>query len=190
MSRDNYIGIIKDFEKGDRANHNILEKLYYDLKGRKLNRSCSACVNEMLLTLKHHFNMSQFKFKSPFAQYKNKRGDKVTISNSTMNDERAIEFLITNPERIKLFDKFPLNWKSLLNEDYEEESEEEREVRLAIEAEMQAANEGEDRSKLQKVEIASRVELEQKQLPELREMFPTIKAVAKNEFLDKVDALR
>ena len=46
--------------------------------------------------------MSKFKFKSPYAQYKNKKGDKYTISNSTMTDEKAIEFLSTKKRKNRI----------------------------------------------------------------------------------------
>ena len=82
--------------------------------------------------------MTNFSFKRHAAQYKNLKGDKTTISNNTMTDEKAVEFLKTNPQRIELFATFPKNWKKLIKG--EAETSEQLEVRLAIEAEIADAN--------------------------------------------------
>lgn len=58
--------------------------------------------------------MSNFEFKHPMAMYRNKKSDTTTISNSNITDEKAIEFLQTNPERIRLFSKYPKNWETLI----------------------------------------------------------------------------
>lgn len=118
------------------SNIDILAKDYLEKKGKKLNKGCSSCINEMILTLKNYYNMTQFKFKKHAASYKNKKGDTTTISNATMTDEKAIEFLRTNPERIVLFSDFPENWEQLLIADLE--NDEETEKRIAIEAEKKA----------------------------------------------------
>lgn len=139
------LSIIEILEADDKtlfANINRLAVEYLKEAGRKVCKTCPASVRLMILTLKHIYKMEQFKFKKPKAQYKNKKGDSVTISNSTMTDEKAIEFLKTNPERISLFSDYPENWKELLTIGIVEETAEELEVRLAIEAEMKEVNNG------------------------------------------------
>ena len=103
LSDEEIINILKGTDKEIIKNIDILAKLYLEHKGRKLNKGCSSCITEMLLTLKNIYQMVQFKFKRHAASYKNKKGDTTTISNSTMTDEKALKFLKTNPKRIDLF---------------------------------------------------------------------------------------
>ena len=162
-------------------NIDLLANDYYKKKGVILNKGCRACILEMVLTLKSYYKMTQFKFKKNAATYKNKKGDKTTISNSTMTDENAIEFLKTNPERINLFSEYPLNWMNLLKG--EAETDEQKERRLAIEAELRASTEPAptepDKEKLRET-------LMRKTMKELREEYPEIKATSINDFVDKV----
>lgn len=85
--------------------------------------------------------MTQFKFKRHAAQYKNAKGDRTTISNGNLTDEKAIEFLRTNPARISLFAVYPSNWETILIDGAKKETPKQLKARLAIEAELQAANE-------------------------------------------------
>ncbi len=107
------IEILQGSKKEILANIDLLAEEYLKIKGKKLNKGCPACVIEMVLTLKNFYKMAQFKFKRHAASYKNKKGDKTTISNSTMTDEKAIAFLKTDPKRIELFSDYPSNWKKL-----------------------------------------------------------------------------
>lgn len=187
-------------------NIEILSELYYKNTGRKLNKSCPSCVREMILTLKSVYNMSSFKFKKPNVQYKNKRGDKKTISNSTMTDEGAVEFLKTNTERIGLFSEYPSNWKKLISG--EQETEEEKEKRLAIEAEIaeskkkkegsdskekQETEEEKSEEKVDGLEVVDSEEVKplkddlmKKSLKELRSLYPDVKATSIEDFVNKV----
>lgn len=156
--------------------------------GRTLNSGCSACVNEMVLTLKNIYQMTQFRFKRNAASYKDKKGDKTTISNSTMTDEKAIAFLKTDPERIGLFSEYPSNWKDLIKG--AEETEEAKGKRLAIEAEMKAAEEAKENTAIDTDttggEALERDELMKIPLKELRQMYPDIKDTSISGFVDKV----
>lgn len=127
------IEILEGTDKVILANIDLLAKDYLEKKGKKLNKGCSSCITEMVLTLKNYYKMTQFRFKRHAASYKNKKGDTTTISNSTMTDEKALKFLKTNPKRIELFSEFPSNWKELIKGKIETEAE--KEVRLAAEAE-------------------------------------------------------
>lgn len=127
------IEILEGTEKVILANIELLAKDYLEKKGKRLNKGCPSCVTEMVLTLKNIYKMTNFKFKRHAASYKDKKGDKTTISNSTMTDEKALKFLKTNPRRIELFSDFPSNWKNLIKGEIETEAE--KEVRLAVEAE-------------------------------------------------------
>ena len=133
------ITILESSNKEIIANLDILAKDYKEKLGKEVCKTCPSSINLMVLSLKNHYNMTQFRFKRAVAHYKNKKGDKTTISNSTMTDEKAIEFLKTNPERITLFSEFPSNWEQLIVEGLDSETEAEKEKRLAKEAEAKAA---------------------------------------------------
>ena len=200
--------ILKGTDKVIHANIDLLAADYLSKKGKILNKGCPACVKEMVLTLKHFYKMAQFKFKRNAASYKDKKGDKTTISNSTMTDEKALKFLKTNPERIELFSEYPSNWKELIEGKIE--TEEERKKRIAAEAELAAAEaelaaaeaelaaaeegkketEGGDKEEGEEdgsVDIsASREELMKMGLKELRKAYPNIKATSTEDFVNKV----
>jgi hypothetical protein len=112
---------------------------YKEKTGRVVCLSCPSDIQFMISSLKQFYKMVNFEFKKNAAQYKNAKGDKTTISNNTMTDEKAIEFLKTNPERIRLFSKFPENWKELI--EGEQLTEEELQAKAAEQAaELEAAN--------------------------------------------------
>ena len=156
--------IINILEGGDTVIFKSIELLIKDYKektGKKVNSSCPSCVRVVILTLKNIYKMVNFKFKRPSASYKNKKGDKTTISNSTMTDEKSIEFLKTNPERIRLFSEFPTNWKKLIKG--EVETEEEKEKRIAIEAEITEVSKA-------KADTSKKTDLGQKEAKEVEEI--------------------
>ncbi len=112
---------------------------YKEKTGRVVCLSCPSDIQFMISSLKQFYKMVNFEFKKNAAQYKNAKGDKTTISNNTMTDEKAIEFLKTNPERIALFSKFPENWMELI--EGEQLTEEELQAKAAEQAaELEAAN--------------------------------------------------
>ena len=171
--------ILQGNEKEILANIKILAEDYFQKTGRKVCRTCPSDIRFMILSLKNIYQMTKFSFKKPLAQYKNKKGDRTTISNSTMTDEKAIEFLKTNPERIKLFAKFPSNWEQLLVDGVKKETAKQKEKRLAIEAEMAAAAAGNEKS-------ATKAELMKMTLKDLRAKYPSVKATSIKEFVGKV----
>lgn len=120
-----------------KANLHLLAKDYREKTGRKVCLTCPSDIAYMILSLKHFYKMTNFAFKRTAAHYKNKKGDKVTISNGTMTDEKAIEFLRTDPKRIKLFSKYPEGWQELLKKG--KMTDEQVDEQLAIRAEMEAA---------------------------------------------------
>lgn len=122
-------------------NIELLASDYFDKTGRQVCRSCPSDINYMILSLKNIYRMTQFKFKRHAAQYKNAKGDKTTISNGNLTDEKAIEFLRTNPARISLFAVYPSNWETILIDGAKKETPKQLKARLAAEAELQAANE-------------------------------------------------
>jgi len=62
--------------------------------------------------------MSNFRFKKA-AIYKLDGKANGNISNTNMTDAKAILFLTSNPARIKMFSKYPDNWKELIAGDIE-----------------------------------------------------------------------
>lgn len=128
--------IIDILEGGDTLifkNIDLLVQNYEKKTAKKVNTGCPSCVRVMILTLKNIYKMTNFRFKRPAASYKNAKGDKTTISNATMTDEKALNFLKTNPERISLFSEYPSNWKKLIKGEIE--TEEQKKARIAAEAE-------------------------------------------------------
>lgn len=73
---------------------------------------------------------TNFRFKKPNVQYKNKKGATSTISNNVMTDELALEFLKTNPSRIILFSEYPKDWRKLI--EAPEETAKEKADRLKV----------------------------------------------------------
>lgn len=191
----NIIEILNSNKKTIKANMNLLSKVYTENTGRKVCRTCPSDIQYMLLSLRNIYKMTQFKFIKPFVQYKNKKGDKKTISNPTMTDEAAVAFLRTDQSRIRLFSEYPKNWKKLIKEGFDAETAEEKEKRLAIEAELaiaekakKEAEEGSEGSKeaADSAETELKEELMNMKLSELREKYPEIKATSIVDFVEKV----
>ena len=194
--------ILKSSDKVIKENLKLLAKDYKEKTGRKVCLTCPSDIAYMILSLKNYYKMTNFEFKRERAQYKNKKGDTTTISNNTMTDERAIEFLKTNPKRIELFSKFPENWKKMLKGEIE--TPEQAEARLAAEAELAIAEaakgteetEEEIQARLDAEAAAndvsgesiqvSREDLMKKTLKELRAEYPEVKATSIKDFVDKV----
>ena len=133
--------------------------------------------------------MTQFKFKRHAASYKNAKGDKTTISNATMSDEKAVEFLATNPERIRLFSDYPSNWETLIVDGVKSETKAQKEKRLAKEAELVAAKTG--NAEADKGKVPTKASLMKMSLRDLRAKYPFVKATSKKNFADKVlDSLK
>lgn len=108
----------------------ILEfyKFIYDVK------TCTSCKNKFQkyydklmvdgidkMTIKVDSN---FKLRSDIGVLQINFGDGVFISKYYSPDELCIEFLKANPNRISLFEKYPENWKELIqNNDDENDGE-------------------------------------------------------------------
>lgn len=133
------IEILKGGDKLIFKNIDLLIQDYKERTGRKVNTGCPSCVRVVILTLKSIHKMVNFKFKRSAASYKNKKGDKTTISNSTMSNEKALEFLKTDPKRIVLFSVYPSNWKKMIKGDVETPAQ--KEISIAVEAEALALEE-------------------------------------------------
>lgn len=195
------------------VNIDLLAKDYLKKIGRKVCRTCPSDVQYMILSLKNFYNMTQFKFIRHAAIYKNAKGDKTTISNGNMTDEKAILFLKTDSKRIKYFAEYPSDWKELIK-GKKRETAKAKEIRLAAEAEILAAKIAKE--KLAKEKLAengsgetgtdktdvkadvkaennvpdtnatTRKDLEKMSLKELRAKYPEVKATSIKDFIDKV----
>lgn len=168
------IEILNSGQKTILDNINLLASDYKDVFNKEVCRTCPSSIKLMILELKNHYNMTQFKLKRAIAHYRVKKGENKVIHNNNMSDELAIEFLRVDKERIILFDKYPSNWENLV--DGEEETEEQKSARLEAEAEKEAADEGSE----------SREELLKLTMTELREKYPHIKARSKVEFVSEL----
>lgn len=102
------------------------------------------------------------------AYYRLSKETSQTINNKNITDALAEEFLKIDPTRIRLFDKYPADWESNLTEEVEVVS-----------------NTTEDEV-YDPIEILNRKKLEAYKLPELRDMYPNIKSVSKDGFIDEI----
>ena len=115
--------------------------------------------------------MTNFEFKKLNGIYKMKQGGSVTISNKSMTDEIALEFLSINKERISLFSKYPENWEELLDNPTVEPKVDVEPIHL---------------EETPIIQSDLRDELSKYKMQELREMYPDIKATSKEDFITLV----
>ncbi|OCK42527.1 hypothetical protein BA195_10145 [Tenacibaculum soleae] len=108
--------ILKSSNKIIKEYIQVLADDYKDLTKRNVCTSCPSDIQNMLNFLKKHYKVVNFELAKPSVIYKLKKGSSITISNSTLTDELAIEFLKLRKERIKLFSKYPSNWLELIGE--------------------------------------------------------------------------
>lgn len=144
---------------------------YYELYQQRVCLSCGADVNNMINKLRKHYNMTNFELKKINGVYKLEKGGKITISNNTMSDALALEFLSIRKERIELFSKYPENWEELVDGKQEEVIVEEVDLDIP-----------ESDDEIEQL----RSQLEQYKMQELREMYPEIKATSKEDFITQV----
>ena len=140
---------------------------YKEKTGRTVCKSCPSDLQQMVLTLKKIYNMTQFELKKPFVIYKLQKHNPQTISNDKMTDELAIAFLKINPDRIELFGKYPDNWKELIGDESN------------VSTEKKPCNDCKKKSKLLNTNMN-----------DLREQYPTIKATSKKDFVDQILTLK
>ena len=95
-------------------NIGVLAAEYKRLTGRTVCRTCGGDVSFMLRYLKNLKVMTKFEFKNHLAIYRMEKGSSERVSQNTLTDEKAIEYLSINPERISLFKSYPENWINLL----------------------------------------------------------------------------
>lgn len=138
-----------------KENLKVLVGAYRNELGEKVCLSCPGSLNQMIITLQKYYNMSNFQLKGN-SYYRISKDSSKTINNNIITDELAIEFLQVNPERIKLFAKYPENWQELIGEEETVEQEVERE------------------------------ELMKLKMYELREQYPDIKETSKEDFITEI----
>lgn len=102
----------------------------YKEMGRDVCTSCPGSINEMILTLKRKYEMSQFTIKGN-KYYRLSKDSSKTINNNIITDDLAIEFLKIDPNRIKLFEVYPDNWKELVGVEEEKEDKDLMDYKLS-----------------------------------------------------------
>jgi len=138
----------------EKENLKVLVQQYKEELDRTVCVSCRGSLNEMILTLKKYNNMSNFELKHN-KYYRLEKGTGKTINNNIITDELAIEFLRIDPTRIRVFEKYPEDWKQLVGIEPIDEDE-------------------------------IREELSNFKLTELREQYPNIKQVSKDDFISDI----
>lgn len=123
-------------------------------------RSCTGDINQALTTLKRDMKTTKYEFKKLNGIYR--LGKNRTISNRNLTDELAEEFLRENPNRIKRFYRYDEDFYNSLVSKEEEDTPQVPE------------------------KVNNYDYLMSKKLPELRELFPTVKAISKKDFVNKV----
>lgn len=104
--------------------------------------------------------MSDFRIKNN-GYYRLSKESSKTINNNIITNELAIDFLQIDPDRIKVFEAYPENWKEMVEgKDEEFEDTTEQEVEREI--------------------------LKEMKMPELREKYPNIKATSKQDFITEI----
>lgn len=178
-------------KKDDKSSRKQLLEFYRKEFNVKVCTTCPGVIETVLQKLKNMVNESKFALIKDSVIYRIEKGKAGTISNKTMTDEKAIAFLTVRPERIDLFDR--TDWDKIghlydLTEfGYPKEDQEEL---LEATTPLLSEDNQEDHEESQEVEEdcleCRRETLELHKMQELREMFPNIKAVSKEEFINKV----
>lgn len=178
--------ILKGDNKTIRKHAVELAKIYKEKTGRVVCLSCAGDISYMISSLKLIYKMKNFEFRKENAHYKNKKGDRVTISNSNMTDEKAIEFLKINPERISLFSKYPDNWKELIGIKKKKKSRQIFDIEVIDAIHENDCCEEEHDEPCEECKEKKKAELNEMSLKELREAYPEIKSNSKEKFIDKI----
>lgn len=178
-------------KKDDKESRRQLLKYYSTKNNVNVCTTCPGVIETVLQKLRNMTNKSKFSLMKDSVIYRIEKGKPGTISNKTMTDEKAIAFLTVRPDRIDLFDT--LDWDKIghlydLTEfGYPREEEE---APLEDNTPLLSDDKQEDDIEYQEEEedcLECRKEsLELHKMHELREMFPDIKAVSKEEFINKV----
>ena len=192
------IDLLNGSEAVIRKNIDIIAEEYKKAFNKNLCKSCPASIALSLIQLKRHYMTCQFKFKRPIAQYKIKKGDKATIHNGNITDEKAIEFLKVRSSRIELFSEYPKDIEIIVKfgslEAYEAaKAEEEAIAKAAAEAAAEAAkagDEGKSDTVLESVkelaDIINEESLSMLSMDELRNRYPDIHTRSKDDFIQMV----
>ncbi len=183
------IDLLSGSEATIRKNIDIVAAEYKKAFNKNLCKSCPASIALSLIQLKRHYMTCQFKFKRPIAQYKIKKGDKVTIHNGNITDEKAIEFLKARPSRIELFSEYPEDIEGILKfgslEAYEAVKAEEESIAKAA-----AGDEDKSDTILDSVkelaDIINEESLSMLSMDELRNRYPDIHTRSKDDFIQMV----
>lgn len=95
------------------SNLKVLVDIYKNECGKTVCVSCPGSLAEMINYLRNYLNMSDFELKGN-GYYRLSKQSSKTINNNIISNELAIEFLRLNPDRIRLFSKYPKNWRTIV----------------------------------------------------------------------------
>ncbi len=111
------IANILELPKNKMLKHiDALAKEYKTLTGRTVCRTCGGDVSFMLSYLKNYKQMGKFEFKNPVAIYRVQKGKNERISQNSLTDTKAIDYISINKERISLFKSYPENWEQMVDQ--------------------------------------------------------------------------
>lgn len=177
----------KDFKDLLKQDIEDFQIIYQDTFGSKFCGSCRGQAEIAYQKLKKYQMADQFKFKKNAAIYRMEQGTSETIHNGNITGHTALKFLSIKPSRIDLFSQYPDTWQTDIADYFEdvvvdvvapETKDQDQDQVHDKECECDDCQEQEQADK--------RKELESWKLAELRELYPEIKDVSKDGFIDKV----
>lgn len=124
QSLDELSEIATNWKAADLSSLSILIKWYCDQTGEE--RPCMGCeleksnfinrVISYIANIKKSGNMSSDKWKlKTNAVFPFRYGGSAHISNANLTEEKAIEFLKQNKNRIQVFATYPANWEDVID---------------------------------------------------------------------------
>jgi len=102
-----------------------LQQIYYELFKKNFRVNCGSCIKQAYVEIREKLNTKINQPKKTMAQFELKTGstgmskqihmDNEIITNDNLTDSKALQILKKLPGHIVTFEKFPANWRELIN---------------------------------------------------------------------------
>lgn len=106
----------KPSDKLSKSDIKQLQELHQKEFGETFCGSCQGEILEAFKKIKSLYMITDFELKGLNPYYRLEKGKPGTISNSQMSNKLALQFLSIDPTRIKLFSKYPEDWREQIGE--------------------------------------------------------------------------
>lgn len=150
-----------------------LVKYYKDVLNKDVCLSCRGSLMEMIKNIKKSIDMTNFELKGNKYFRISKESGKV-INNNIMSDDLALEFLKEDEIRISYFSKYPDNWREMLENGVEDDSDN---------------DDSDDDNKVIEDEAKKREALHKLKLKELKSHYPNVEwkvGMTKEDYITKI----